>query len=281
MSDRGNHHLLRSQGLPVALACALAASLGGCSTLRMPDFGLLGSSQAACSSNEWPTKVFGTVQRAETQSEPPEDYSQPVAVAESTPEESTPPLPSAKAPRVEQPHDEVVHLPEPVAPPPVAPVAPAPAAPVAPAEPIAPEVPAVPETPAAPAVAPPPAAPPRQPPSPEVEAVCGAADVSCQDQLTAMLTDPLHKWIQEKPTSHNDRTSVRILAYRVLAPVLACEDLRRGVQEAEATAAGKNAGKESGATPPGATESGKSLEWEQLLGRAVKLELKAEIEKRC
>ncbi len=92
-----------------------------------------------------------------------------------------------------------------------------------------------------------------------------------------MLADPLHKWITEKPTPDEDRTGVRILAYRVLAPVLACEDLRRGVKETEAVAAGID----SGATQPLTTKTGKSLEWVQLLARAVKLELKVEILKRC
>ena len=126
-----------------------------------------------------------------------------------------------------------------------------------------------------------PAAPPRPKPSPEVLEVCGATDTACQDQLTALLADPLHKWIKEKPTSHDQRTGVRTLAYRVLAPVLACDDLRQGVRETEANAANIGSQAKSGATPPAGPEAGKSLEWHQLLSRAVKLELQSEIAKRC
>jgi hypothetical protein len=267
MSDRGNRRILRSPGLPAAVACALAAGLGGCSTLRMPDFGLLGSSQTSCTSSEWPTKVYGSTQRSDYQSEPV--YSEPAAVAQTTPEvevEAEPlPPPPPKAPATEPPHNDAAQIAEPVAP--------SPAVPEAPVAPVVPE----PQAPVAPQ---PPAAPPRQPPSPEVEAVCGAADVSCQDQLTDLLADPLHKWIREGAATRKERTSVRILAYRVLAPVLACEDLRAGVKEAEATAAGPNAAHGAGTEAAGAA-NGKGLEWEQLLGRAVKLELKAEILKRC
>ena len=240
MSDRGYRHRLGSQSLPIALACTLAVSLGGCATWG--DLGRWGSvkdSQAACRSDTWPTKVLASVQRAEPKSDIPEDYSEPAAddnVLVSL-QSDTPPLPVEKpAPAVQQP-EVVVQPPEPVAPP----------------------------------------SPPKPPPSPEVEAVCGVTDVACQDELTALLSDPLHKWIKEKPTSQEDRSGVRMLAYRVLTPVLACDDLRRGLRDTEAIVAGID----SGATQPPATENGKSLEWVQLLGRAVKLELKSEIEKRC
>ncbi len=238
MSDRGYRRLLRSQSLPIALACTLASSLGGCATWA--DLGRLASlkdsSQASCRSDSWPTKVMGAVQRAEARAEISEDSYEPVA-AESVVvalQPETPPLPVAKAPPAEPTREVIVHVPEPVAPS-------------------------------------------RPPPSPEVQAVCGATDTACQDQLAAMLADPLHKWIREKPTPHDERSGVRLLAYRVLTPVLACDDLRQGVREAEAITEGI----ESGAMQPGVTENGKSLVWVQLLGRAVKLELKAEIEKRC
>ncbi len=264
MSDRRYRQPLRSQGLPIVLACALAASLGGCASLRMSDLLRFGSSQAACESNAWPTKVMGSVQRAkkqsyipvhaEEQSYEPEVEESPAPIAESKPEplvenssvseqaaeagpSATPPAPPQpaveNAPTAEPQQDVIARLQQPVAPP--------------------------------------------RPPSPEVVEVCGATDTACQDQLMTLLADPLHKWINAKPTSRDERTGVRILAYRVLTPVLACDDLRRGLRETQAAAAGKD----SGATQPEATENGKSLEWVQLLRRSVNLELKAEIDKRC
>ncbi len=284
MSDRRFYHLLRGQGLPIALVCALVAALGGCSTLRISDLVRFGS-PASCQSDAWPTKVFGSVQRskshanvaepvAEYSYEPPEDngsehvaeahtYAEPLKAAPpQVPVAKPPPVaplaPVAKAPAVEQQSNVV---PEPPPAEPQSNVVPKPP----PAEPQHDVVAHLPE----------PVLP--RPPSPEVVEVCGAADTACQDQLAALLADPLHKWIKAPPTSHDDRTGLRILAYRVLTPVLACEDLRRGLRETESAAA--DVGSE--ATTPEATEGAKTLKWVQLLRRAVNLELKSEIHKRC
>ena len=77
---------LRRRGLPLALACALAAGVGGCSTWRMHDLAWFGSSRSYCTSDEaWPTKVKGSLQRAETGWETtryePEERSEPEAEA--------------------------------------------------------------------------------------------------------------------------------------------------------------------------------------------------------
>lgn len=285
MSDGRYRQPLRRQGLPVALACALAASLGGCASFRMSDLGF-GSSQAACRSDTWPTQVMGSVQHADTQP----DLAEPVAddgpgrVAEySFTEDSSEPVaeqsaePVAQSPKVVVEENSSVSEPAAEASPSAEPQSAAPQPPPV-AEPPTPEPPQD-----VIAKLPEPVAPPPPPPTPEVVEVCGATDKACQDQLTALLADPMHKWIKAKPTSRDDRTGVRILAYRVLTPVLACEDLRRGLQETRAAAA------TSGAAQPEATEeaskdaaeSDRSLEWVQLLHRAVELELKAEIEKRC
>lgn len=287
-------HRLRSQGLPVVLACALAASLGGCASFRMPILGF-GASQAACTSDTWPTEVMGSVQRAETETdvtvsddnpparvaeysyEPVQDSVAPVTQDQPEPAAEPSPEPVAKsAPVVEEDSsisvapDATQHLAEkdqqaiaetpPVdMPTPAAPAQP-PAATAPTAEPQQ-DVARLPEP-----------TPPAPPPPPEVVEVCGPTDKTCQEQLAALLADPVHKWIKAKPTAQDERTGVRILAYRVLTPVLACDDLRQGVRESEAP-------------PPDASgeaaQSGRSPEWVQLLRRAVELELKAEIAKRC
>jgi hypothetical protein len=298
MSDRRYCHPLRSKSLPVALACALAVSVGGCSTWPgAMGFGAFGQSQAACRSDDgsdaWPAKVMASVQRAETKSGSSDyvaDYS-----LDDTPKDTAPePVQEKSQVAAPEPAQETAQgLPEDIPPDIPQSVAPTPPAEVQspvvdepsdiaiehPPEPAAPTVEQPPDV--AVAVPPPPVAPPRPEPSAEVIEVCGATDTACQDQLTALLADPLHKWIKEKPTPHDERTGVRTLAYRVLAPVLACEDLRQGVRETEAIAAGIDSGADSGAAQPAARGEGKSLEWVQLLNRAVKLELKAEIEKRC
>ncbi len=186
----------------------------------------------------------------------PQDIPQSVA--------PTPP-PAAQSPVEDEQSDIAVALP----PPPVAP----------PPEDKSPAVEPHPDV--AVALPPEPAAPPRPKPSPEVIEVCGATDTDCQDDLMTLLADPLHKWIKEKPTSHDERTGVRALAYRVLTPVLACDDLRQGVRETKAIAADIGSETEPGTTSPAATKESKSLEWVQLLSRAVKLELQLEIAKRC
>jgi hypothetical protein len=107
--------------------------------------------------------------------------------------------------------------------------------------------------------------------------MCGASDTACQDELTALLGDPAHAWMSTQPTPREERSGVRILAYRVLAPALTCEDLRRGLLETLSDTGEAP----SEATPPEAPEGGKSLAWVQLLRRAVELELRSEIDKRC
>jgi len=258
MSDRRYRNLLRSKGLPVALACALAASVGGCSTWHSLGFGSARDSQAACQSDSWPAKVMASVQRAEPQPADyvAEDHSGDVAeyTLDDTPQDTpqdAPPVTPQEMPQSVAPQPAPEHKPPTVEPQPDVAVA----------------------------LPPEPVVPPRPTPSPEVIEVCGATDTACQDQVMAMLADPLHKWIKEKPTSRDERTGVRALAYRVLAPVLACDDLRRGVREITATAAGFDSGGNSQATQP--ADGSKSLEWVQLLNRAVKLELQAEIAKRC
>jgi hypothetical protein len=285
MSESTSRYSLR-QGLPIALACALAAGLGGCST-----FGFGGLQ--ACHSDSWPTQVMGSVQRADTASDVPEyepepEYEptpervaehQPAAVAPPTVDESTKHLPDDTVPAME-----------------TAPEEPAKMGPEAPAEMSAEAAPQVPSTlpaPAAPSVEPPAAqgpkvepqeevarlpepVPPRAPPPPEVVMVCGATDTACQEQLAALLADPLHKWIREKPTPRDESTGARLLAYRVLAPILACKDLRHGRRETQAAIADSE-----GATPAESTETDRSTEWIQLLRRAVNFELRAEIRKRC
>lgn len=269
----------RRQGLPIVFACTLAASLGGCSTFGMPDlFGL--DSRASCSSDSWPTQVMGSVQRAETpwvtrrypaeeryeptddnEAAPVERYEPPERIAKESAEPVIPSPPAAQ------------EIPEP-------PVAKEPTGPVAETPPAA-APPPPPEQP--PAVTPPaeqppePAAPPPSQPSPDVVKACGAADTACQDALTTLLADPAHKWIRAQPTPDEERTGVRILAYRILAPTLACEDLRWGLLETLAET-GEN---QPEAPPPEATEGSKNLAWVQLLRRQVEQELRAEIAKRC
>lgn len=293
MSDGRYHHPLRRQGLPVALACVLAASLGGCASFRMSDLGF-GASQAACRSDTWPTQVMGSVQHADTQPDIPEpvvddgpgrvaeysftdDSSGPVAESSSEPVAEQSAEPVEQSPRVVVEENSSVSEPA------------AEASPSDEPQSAAPQPPPVtePPTPEPPqdviAKLPEPVAPPPPPSTPEVVEVCGATDKACQDQLTALLADPMHKWIKAKPTSRDEPTGVRILAYRVLTPVLACEDLRRGLQETQAATASSGAAQPEATeeASKGAAESGRSLEWVQLLRRAVELELKAEIEKRC
>lgn len=261
MSDRRYYHLLRSHALHVALACTLAACLGGCSTLTMSDLIAFGAPQASCRTDEWPTQVMGSVQRAKTKSDMPapvvKERSERVAAytSERGAEESFEPVakvePLAENSSVSTPAAET----KPGAMPPAA-TSPQPQHDVI-------------------ARAQQPAAPPRLPPSPEVVEVCGANDEACQDQLMTLLADPMHKWIDAKPTPRDNRTGVRILAYRVLTPVLACDDLRKGLREASRAPAA-----DSGTTE-GAEETGKTSEWVQLMRRSVILELKSEIEKRC
>lgn len=254
MSDRGFRRLVRSQSLPITLACTLAAGLGGCSTFGSPapaQWGSLKGSEVACSSDNEPTKVFASVQRVQPQSWTPEDDNEPFTAENVvvTPEPPEPPSPPAAA---------------------ATPTPPTPESKIPPIEPQPQE-----KTIALLPTPPPP--PPRPEPSPEVIAVCGAEDVACQDQVMAMLADPLHKWIGKSPTPEEDRSGVRILAFRVLAPVLACDDLRKGLRETEAAVAGID----MGASRLDANAGEKGSEWVQLLGRAVKLELQAEIRKRC
>jgi hypothetical protein len=307
MSESPSRYSLRRSGLPIALACALAAALGGCSTFGWQD--------ASCrSDNSWGTKVFGSVQRAEAESDMPPYSSEPrydrrpprqervamhepETIEQSYPEESTrhltddtvpaaeatpeptpepfaeespePPAEESTEPPAEMTHEEPAEVgPEP----PVAMTEPAPQVPSASPPPAAPSV----EPPAAqaPKVAPqekvarlPETVPPQPPPSPEVVKVCGADDTACQKQLTALLDDPLHKWIREKPTARDQSTGARLLAYRVLMPKLACDDLRHGRRETRAAHA--------------ETPAAEQPEAVQLLRRAVNLELKAEIDKRC
>jgi outer membrane biosynthesis protein TonB len=308
MSDRRYRRLLRSH-LPIALACALAVSVGGCSTWRQwAQFGSLKDSQAACQSDAWPTKVMASVHRetsSSTYDEGAKDDSGYVAdyTLDDMPEER--PREPFQETFEEQPVEEQAEPMGPPAPPevklseiepqPSPPEVPPQAPPATAEQQTAPQVlpPAVEPQPAPEAqpltpeadtdtdiavVLPPgPATPSRPTPSPEVIEVCGADDEACQDQVMAMLSDPLHKWIRTEPTPDEQRTGARALAYRVLTPVLACDDLRQGVRETEAVVADMEAA-EPDAEQAG---TGKSLEWLRLLNRAVKLELRAEIERRC
>lgn len=291
MPDRRSRLPLRSKGLPIALACTLAAGLGGCSTFGAP--AIFGAQTAECRSDAWPTQVFGSLQRTELA-----DISEPVAAYRSEPVKRSsskraakrvareraepvtdhgfePTVTVSSEPLTEKRSEEGVEEPKPWTVTESKPVAvaenssvsqPAVEAPPS-AEPAAPaEQPGEPETPQDSARPQEPVVPPRPQPSPEVIAVCGADDTTCQDQLTALLADPLHKWIDEKP-AQEDSTGVRILAYRVLTPVLACEDLRKGLRETAAA--------------PDEAQSDGSEGALQLLRRSVNLELKAEIAKRC
>lgn len=259
MSDHRHRPLLRRRGLPVALACALAASLGGCASWS--GYGSLkDNAQAQCESDKWPTAVMGSVQHNASYT-PTDDYAE-VYVDKAPP---APPEPE-RADDVEVPVTETeqdswsdtVTKPEPgIEPPP------------APPEVTIPEV----EEERQVAVLPEPVAPQPPPPMQEVIDVCGAEDEACQRQLMDLLSDPLHKWIKEKPQPAQEST--RLLAFRVLTPVLACGELRRGLAEAEALTA------DPAGAQPDASDSGIGSDWVQLLGRAVQLELKAEIEKRC
>jgi hypothetical protein len=259
MSDHRDRPLLRRRGLPVALACALAASLGGCASWS--GFGSLkDGAQAQCESEEWPTAVMGSVQHNASYT-PTDDYDE--VYVDKTPD--TPPAPErAEEDEVTvtetKPDDwsDTVTKPEVEAEPP----------------PVPPEV-AIPEVEEERQVAvlPEPVAPQPPPPMQEVIDVCGAEDEACQQQLANLLSDPLHKWITEKPQPAEGTT--RLLAFRVLTPVLACGDLRRGLAEAEAVTA------DIEGAQPQTSDGTVNSDWVPLLGRAVQLELKAEIEKRC
>lgn len=311
MTESPSRLSLRSRGLPIVLACALMGGLGGCASFRMPDFVSFGGSQS-CHSDTWGTKVMGSVQRADTETYVPDYEPEPepkpkrkrraerkhervaenhAPVAPPIVEETTKPLPEESAPAVEvRPEPPLAETPPETPaetqPAPLAETSPAPLAEARP-EPTPNTLP----PPAAPAEQPPAAQtskqpqeeiarlpepiPPRLQPPPEVVKVCGPNDKVCQDQLTALLSDPVHKWIGEKPTAKQQSTGVRLLAYRVLTPVLACDDLRRGREETEAATA------DSEAAAPEAGETYKTQDWTRLLRRAVNLELKAEIAKRC
>jgi len=300
MSESTSRHSLRSTALPIALACALAAGLGGCATFRMSDLVRFGRSPASCHSDAWPTQVMGSVQRVDTASDIPEYEPEPTyepakkrkkhkpkRVAEHHPAPVTEPMVEE---RTKQLPDDTVPSRE-SAPEEPAKMGPEPPAEIS-AEP-APHVPSALPPPAAPTVEPPAAqapkvepqeevarlpepVPPRPPPPPEVVKVCGATDTACQEQLAALLADPLHKWIGEKPAPRDESTGARLLAYRVLAPILACEDLRHGRRETQAAIADSE-----GAKQPEGAENDRSTEWIQLLRRAVNFELRAEIRKRC
>jgi hypothetical protein len=297
MSNRAYRRFLRSRSLPIAVACTLAASLGGCAT-----FGTQQGSQVACRDDVPQTKVFASVQRASAQSHDVDDYmptddnpepfaSEPNAWVPVTPEPPAennviavlpePPPPEANIPAAEpepplQPELPAAPVPS-VEPQAQTPVEPAPAVTVQPQPPAKPQEQTIARVPDP--VAPPP---PPEPPQ-EVVEVCGPDDIACQEQLADMLGDPLHKWIKEKPTPEEDRTGVRVLAYRALAPALTCGDLRHGLRETESLVSGIDLGASQlpGAAKPPAGANDKDSEWVQLLGRAVRLELKAEIAKRC
>jgi hypothetical protein len=287
MTETPSSHSLRGNRLHIVLACAATAVLGGCST-----FG--GWQGESCRSNSWPTQVMGSVQRVHAASGAPESEAEPEypPPAERKPQRVAEYWPEAvSAPAMEEVEEGTRQLPkdsvpaaearaEPLAetsPTPLAETRPEPApsarpAPASPAEPpSAAQSPKVEEkTARVPEPVPPPALP------PEVVKACGPTDTACQEELAALLADPLHKWIREKATERSQTTGARLLAYRVLTPVLACDDLRQGRQETEAAIADTER-----ATPPEAAENHRSTEWIQLLRRAVNLELTAEIEKRC
>ncbi len=276
MSDRTSRFSLPRSSLSIVLASVLAAGLGGCATFRMGDLVNFGGAQS-CKSDAWGTEVMGSVQRVSTEPDIPyQPEPKYTRVAEREPEWTVEarPAPIVEEPTRQLPEDSVPAA-ESKPEPPLSESQPAPLAEARP-EP----APSTQPSPAPPSAEPseaqsppveekvarlPEPITPKPEPLPEVVKVCGPNDTECQEQLAELLSDPVHKWIGQRPTPEQQETGVRLLAYRVLTPVLACDDLRKARDETEG---------------PGPDEAA-SEEWMQLLRRAVNLELKAEIAKRC
>lgn len=119
---------------------------------------------------------------------------------------------------------------------------------------------------------------PEVPPA-EVGEECQPGDKACEERLIAFLAaDPQRNWIKKAPSAYDFATGVRVLAFRVLQPELTCEELSKGVAEADAIISGR-----IGTNAPQSEEwaSSHKLKGVQLLATVIKAELETEMKRRC